>query len=274
MATTNYNRKSSERDIKASAFLPDFRHAIAARFRKNEPSTFLGSGVISDKITGNISRLGVRRSFSNSERSRRRWNAGELVIRRTLSEGNFSTVTGRYHNRPGRTPDWRELGEKIHLRVVSRNRDVDLRKDLVDLKQEPLVVVAQPVEAKIVQQVVPKVPKAQEKRATLSSTEPTWVEVSPGSWVPGCTACGKAVIQRPSKVLSSGMCSACQKPAPKASSWKTSFKREHDNLAPTAPVGRWSLDSLTTTTVLHRFGSTSRTRGARKSNRGRSNPPA
>jgi len=274
MATTNYNRKSSERDIKASAFLPDFRHAIAARFRKNEPSTFLGSGVISNEITGNISRLGVRRSFSNSERSRRRWNAGELVIRRTLSEGNLSTVTGRYHNRPGRTPDWRELGEKIHLRVVSRNRDVDLRKDLVDLKQEPSVVLAQPVEAKIVQQVVPKVLKAQEKRATPPSTEPVWVEVSPGSWVLGCTTCGKAVIRKPGNPSPSNVCDACLKPAPKSSSWKTSFKREHDNLAPTAPVGRWSSDLLTTTTAFHRSSGPSRTRGARKNNRGRNNPPA
>jgi len=121
--------------------------------------------VKSSDVTGNISRLGVKRSFSNSERSRRRWNAGELVIRRTLSEGNFGTVIERNHNRLDRTSTWRELSEKVRLRVVARNRDVDPRTDLVSPSVEPVVVLAEPVEAKPAQLPAPEAKKTRGRRA-------------------------------------------------------------------------------------------------------------
>jgi len=134
MVTTKYNHDHgfiAPRRMKSS---PDFKSALGAALRRECSSIIRsGGGVSASVVSVSATPRRIVRSKSSSEHSRRRWIRGECVLRKALSESNLSDAHGRDHNRPVEPISyWRRLKEKIRIRAVAKNRDVNLQKDLVE----------------------------------------------------------------------------------------------------------------------------------------------
>jgi hypothetical protein len=184
-------RTSADSTLRSERLLP-LKVALGARLVRDtydQPGGIVIDGRMtfrSSNLTLRELRLVVGKTIrrKRSPSSQERWRRVQKSLHCHL--GKPGTADGRDHNRPVKpsTSDAQELREKIRLRAVVRNRDVEPRKHLTATGL-----------------VKPGGAKARERRAELrlayrslqvvaAPPREEWIQVSPGSFVPACPTCG------------------------------------------------------------------------------------